>query len=70
MYPRKYHLQQALNGSALGGRYLEWACNNREAGGLQAVEQSERPWLILLTAMSALSAVLLALVFWKLHGFH
>ena len=37
---------------------------------LQAVEQSERPWLILLTSMSALSAVLLALVFWKLHGFH
>jgi hypothetical protein len=37
---------------------------------LQAVEQSERPWLILLTSMSALSALLLALVFWKLHGFH
>ena len=36
---------------------------------VQAVEQSERPWLILLTALSALSAVLLALVFWRLHGF-
>lgn len=36
---------------------------------VQAVEQSERPWLILLTGMSALSAVLLALVFWRLHGF-
>lgn len=34
---------------------------------LQAVEQSERPWLMLLTSMSALSALLLALVFWKLY---
>ncbi|CAL8470275.1 g9817 [Coccomyxa elongata] len=33
----------------------------------KAVEQSERPWLMLLTYMSALSALLLALVFWKLY---
>ena len=34
----------------------------------QAVERSERPWLMLLTSLSALSALLLALVFWKLHS--
>lgn len=33
----------------------------------QAVEQSEKPWLMLLTSLSALSAILLALVFWKLY---
>ncbi|EIE26036.1 hypothetical protein COCSUDRAFT_61028 [Coccomyxa subellipsoidea C-169] len=33
----------------------------------KAVEQSERPWLMLLTSLSALSALLLALVFWKLY---
>ena len=37
--------------------------------GTQAVEQSERPWLILLASMSALSAVLLAIVLWRLHAF-
>ncbi len=35
---------------------------------MQAVERSERPWLMLLTSLSALSALLLALVFWKLHS--
>ena len=33
----------------------------------RAVERSEKPWLILLTALSATSAVLLAAVMWKLH---
>ena len=33
----------------------------------RAVERSEKPWLILLTALSATSALLLAAVMWKLH---
>ena len=70
MYPRKYDLQQALKGAALGEDTWSGCAITEELVALQAVEQSERPWLILLTSMSALSAVLLALVFWKLHGFH
>ena len=34
----------------------------------KAVARSERPWLILLTTLSAVSAGLLALVIWRLHG--
>jgi hypothetical protein len=33
----------------------------------RAVERSEKPWLILLTGLSATSAILLAAVLWKLH---
>ena len=44
------------------------ACADVMEAVLQAVERSERPWLMLLTSLSALSALLLALVFWKLHS--
>ena len=70
MYPREHDLQQALKGSAVGEDVWGGHAITEKLVALQAVEQSERPWLILLTSMSALSAVLLALVFWKLHGFH